>query len=137
MNQEDTIRYAMDQLIGQGNMDAVESFFTADYNAHAEDRVYKGHEFIKRYSRQLRSAIPDIQVLKIEFLCHTGNTIAWQRTFHGTHKANMMGIPPSDKKIKWIEMVVTRFEGDRIAEEWVVSELAGQLLLKLPGKGKK
>jgi predicted ester cyclase len=49
----------------------------------------------------------------------------------------MMGIPPSDKKIKWIEMVVTRFEGDRIAEEWVVSELAGQLLLKQPGKGKK
>jgi hypothetical protein len=46
MNQEDTIRYAMDQLIGQGNMDAVEAFFTADYIAHAEDKEYKGHDFI-------------------------------------------------------------------------------------------
>ena len=46
----------------------------------------------------------------------------------------MMGIPPSKKKIKWNEMVVSRFEGDKIAEEWVVSELAGQLLLKQPIK---
>jgi hypothetical protein len=27
-------------------------------------------------------------------------------------------------------MVVSRFEGDKIAEEWIVSELMGQLLLK-------
>ncbi len=38
----------------------------------------------------------------------------------------------NEKKLKWNEMVVSRFEGDKIAEEWVVSELAGQLLLKLP-----
>lgn len=137
MNREDTIRYAMDQLIGHGNMEAVEAVFSTNYIAHAEDKEYKGHEFIKRYSRQLRSAIPDIRVMKIEFLCKEGNTIAWQRSFRGTHKANMMGIPPSDKKITWKEMVVTRFEGDRIAEEWVVSELAGQLMLKQPSKEKK
>jgi len=47
---------------------------------------------------------------------------------------HMMGIPASEKKIKWKEMVVSRFEGDKIAEEWVVSELAGQLLLKQPKK---
>ena len=70
--------------------------------------------------------------MKVEFLINAGNTIAWQRTLHGTHKANMMGIPSSEKKIIWNEMVVSRFEGDKIAEEWVVSELAGQLLLKLP-----
>ena len=44
----------------------------------------------------------------------------------------MMGIPPSNKTVKWNEMVVSRFEGDKIAEEWIVSELMGQLLLKQP-----
>jgi predicted ester cyclase len=43
----------------------------------------------------------------------------------------MMGIPPSGKKVKWIEMVVTRFKDKKIAEKWVVSELAGELALKL------
>jgi hypothetical protein len=69
-------------------------------------------------------------VLNIEILVEEGNTITWQRTLHGTHKANMMGIPQTGKKIKWNEMVVSRFEGDKIAEEWIVSELAGQLLLR-------
>lgn len=29
-------------------------------------------------------------------------------------------------------MLVTRFDGEQIIEEWAVSDLAGQLLLKLP-----
>ena len=46
-----------------------------------------------------------------------------------THEAEMMGIPPIAQKVKWRDMVVTRFDGEKIAEEWTVSELAGQLLL--------
>jgi len=132
MNKEELIKNANDQLIGQGNLDVVEKFFTSDYIAHAEDKDYKGHEFIRRFARQIRSAVPDLSVSKVEFFVKAGNTIAWQRTLHGTHKANMMGIPPSEKKIEWNEMVISRFEDDKIAEEWVVSELAGQLLLKQP-----
>ncbi len=130
MNKGEQIKYAAEQLIGQGNLNIIDTIFTTNYIAHAEDKDYKGHEFIKRFSKQLRSAIPDTSVLNIEILVEEGNTITWQRTLHGTHKANMMGIPQTGKKIKWNEMVVSRFEGDKIAEEWIVSELAGQLLLR-------
>lgn len=133
MNKEEQIKISNDLLIDQGNLDAVEKFFTADYVAHAEDKDYHGHDFIKRFAKQMRSAIPDLSVLKVEFFVSAGNAIAWQRTLHGTHKADMMGIPPSGKKVKWNEMVVSRFDGSKIAEEWVVSELAAQLLLKQPG----
>jgi len=132
MDKEEQIKNSNDQLIDKGNLDSVKKFFTADYVAHAEDKDYKGHDFIKRFAKQIRTALPDITVMKVKFFVNEGNTIAWQRTLHGTHKANMMGIPPSEKKITWNEMVVSRFEGDNIAEEWVVSELAGQLLLKQP-----
>ena len=43
----------------------------------------------------------------------------------------MMGIPPTGQKVEWRDMVVTRFDGEKIAEDWAVSELAGQLLSKL------
>ena len=131
-NKEEQIKRAMDQLVGQGNLDVVEEIFSAGYTAHAGDKDYNGHKFLKRFAKQLRLAIPDIQILKIEFLAQEDQTITWQRTLSGTHKANMMGIPPSEKKVKWSDMVVTRFEGGKITEEWVVSELAGQLLLSLP-----
>lgn len=34
------------------------------------------------------------------------------------------------EKLVWQDMIVTRFQGDLIAEEWGASELAG----KLPGQ---
>lgn len=132
MNKQELIRKANDQLIGQGDMQAIEQFFTAAYLAHAEEKEYQGHAFIKRFIRQVRSAIPDVSVRKVSFFVEAGDTIAWKRTLQGTHKADMMGIPASNKKVKWEEMLVSRFEGDKIAEEWLVSDLAGQLLLKQP-----
>lgn len=130
MNKEEQIEFGLEQLV-KGNLDVVDEIFSSDYVAHAGDKTYKGHEFIKQFARQLRSAIPDIHIAKIEFLAQACDTITWQRTLSGTHKANMMGIPPSGKKVKWSEMVVTRFKDKKIAEEWVVSELAGELALKL------
>ena len=131
MNKEEQIKLGLERLV-KGNLEAVDDIFSIDYTAHAGDKEYRGHEFITRFTRQLRSAIPDIQIVKIEFLAHTGDTIVWQRTLSGTHKANMMGIPPSGKRVKWIEMVVTLFKDKKIAEEWVVSELAGELAFKQP-----
>jgi len=132
MSRVERIKYAVEQLIGQGNLDVVNSVFTTDYVAHSENKEHRGHEFIKRFSKLLQTSIPDICVLKVEILVEKDNTISWQRTLQGTHKENMMGIPPSNKTVKWNEMLVSRFEGDKIAEEWVVSEIIGQLLLKLP-----
>jgi len=134
MDKQEQIRHAFDQVIGYGNLAVIEAIFAADYIAHAGDKLYKGHDFIKRWTKQLRAAIPNIKALKIEFLNEEGEIITWQRTLSGIHKKNMKGIPPSEKKITWVEMVVSRFEGNKIAEEWVVSELASQLLLKQPKK---
>ncbi len=136
MNKEEIIKFVNEKLIGQGNLATIDDLFSTEYVAHAGDKDYRGHKFIKRWANQLRSAIPDIKVLKAEFLAQEGQTITWQRTLSGTHKATMMGIPPSKKKITWRDMVVTRFKGEKIVEEWVVSELAGQLVLSLSVKNK-
>ena len=131
---EELIKVANDEVIGNGNLKIVDEIFAANYVAHAGGKDYRGHQFVRRFIGELRSAIPDIRVMKVEILTHSGDTIVWQRTLRGTHKANMMGIPPSGQKIEWIEMVVTRFDSEKIAEEWVVSELAGRLLSKPPCK---
>ena len=129
---EERIKFANDEVIGKGNLKIVNEIFAANYVAHAGGKDYRGHQFVRRFIGELRSAIPDIRVMKVEILTHSGDTIVWQRTLRGTHKANMTGIPPSGQKIEWIEMVVTRFDSEKIAEEWVVSELAGRLLSKPP-----
>ena len=61
-------------------------------------------------------AIPDLKIEKIEFLSQTEEKLTWQRTFSGTHKVELQGIPASMRKVKWNEIVVTRFEGEKIAK---------------------
>jgi predicted ester cyclase len=63
------------------------------------------------------------------YFMETSDTISWQRTLIGTHKNSLMGIPASLKKVQWNEMVISKFKDNKITEEWVVSELAGVLLL--------
>ncbi len=129
---EKRVRFANDEIVGKGNLGVVDEVFATDYVVHAGGKDFKGTEFVRRFIGQLRSAIPDLRVVEVEFLIKAGDTIAWQRTLGGTHKADMMGIPPTGQKVEWRDMVVTRFDGEKIAEEWTVSDLAGQLLLKLP-----
>lgn len=131
MNQhkEDQLRYLTVELIDKANPDVIEVLFSADYVAHTGARKHRGHPFLKRFAKQLYSVMPDIKTVKIAVLAVAGDTITWERTFTGTHKAKMRGIPASGKKLTWREMVVSRFEDGKIAEEWVVSELMGEMLL--------
>lgn len=114
------VQFANDEILGRGNLGVVDEIFAADYVVHAGSKDYRGTEFVRRFVGQLRSAIPDLRVVEVEFLIQAGDTIAWQRTLSGTHKADMMGIPPTGQIVEWRDMVVTRFDDEKIAEEWAV-----------------
>lgn len=129
---EEQIQFANKELIENGNLGSIDEIFTSDYVAHNNGKHYKGYNFIKRWVKQIRSSIPDVKIVRIVFHIHAEDTIAWQRFLSGTHKTSMRGVPPSGKKVTWSEMIISRFDGDRIAEEWVVSELAGELFSKQP-----
>ena len=56
------------------------------------------------------------------------NLNSWQRTHRGTHKGDFRGFPATGRRIVWRDMIVTRFRGGLIAEEWAISDLAERLL---------
>ncbi|MDY6868792.1 MAG: ester cyclase [Chloroflexota bacterium] len=135
MDKEERIIKAAEELISKGNLDSIVTHFSTDYIAYANEKQYRGHDFLRRWSRQIHSAIGEIAIKKILFLCQEGDTIAWQRTLTGVHSNELRGIPATGKKITWTEMVVSTFNDDKISKEWVVSELAGALLLHQSGAG--
>lgn len=130
MNKRETIKYSLEELIEKGNAAVVGDVFSENYLAHAGNKKHKGHSFLKRFIKTLRKSIPDVHVLEVKYLLEEENSISWYRKLAGTHQVNMMGIPASKQAIVWEEMVVSRFENGLIIEEWLVSDLAGQLLLK-------
>lgn len=134
MNKEQRIRYAANELIVGANLGAIDEVFSTNYIAHAGDKKYHGHDFLKRWTKQIHLAVQGIKVVNILVLSQDEETITWQRTLTGKHINDLKGIPASDKKVTWTEMVVSRFENEKIIEEWVVSELASELILKQPKK---
>ena len=137
MDKEKLILNTADQIINRGNLGKVDQFFTNDYIAHAEDKEYRGHEFIKRYSQLLRTSIPDITVKDIKFIAESKKTITWQRKLQGTHIHELMGIPATNKKVKWYEMVVSRLEGGQDRRGMGSFRIGWQIAIKAKPKSKR
>jgi predicted ester cyclase len=135
VNTEKILRAANERLLEMGDLDAVDEIFAADYVSHAGGKTYKGRAFVKRFVRELRKSIPKLRVVEIEILLESGNTVAWRRALAGKFEQPMRKIPASGRKIQWSDMLVSRFDGEAIAEEWGVSELAGAMMIAVrPGK---
>lgn len=132
MKKKEILALANEELLQKRNLNIITELFSPDYIVHSSDKEYKGHEFIKRWAKQILKAFSDIRIVKIEFHLKAKDTIVWQRTVEGKFTSKMWGIEPSGKKVRWNDMVVSRFDDGKIVEEWVVSDLAGGLLSKTP-----
>lgn len=116
-------------LMTEGNVDAIAEFFTEDYIAHlTEQEMTGGHAAIRKVIQMYRKAFPDLQA-QVEILVASKDRVAWQRTLRGTHKGSFKGFPSTGQTVVWRDMVVSRFQDGLIAEEWIVTDLAEQLLL--------
>jgi predicted ester cyclase len=120
------IREANDVLLNEGNVDMVPEFFATTFVAHVTGGDMQGREGIVEFLTAIREAFPDLQV-EVEILVTEGDRVAWLRTNRGTHEGDFMGVTASGRQLVWQDLIVTRYEGGMIAEEWGESGLAGVL----------
>ncbi len=121
-------------LIVDGNVEAIDEFFTPDYVAHVTDgELSGGHDAVRKVITMLRRAFTGLKV-EVEILVEAENRIAWQRTLKGTHDGSFKGFPATGRLLTWRDMVTTQFRDGLIAEEWVVTDLAERLLLARKGQ---
>ena len=115
-------------ILVDGNLEAIPEFFAPDYVAHVtEDNTTGGHDAIRRMVQRWRRAFPDLSA-EVEILVEGSDRIAWHRTLRATHKRDYMGFPATGLKLVWRDMVTSRFQDGRIVEDWVITDLAEQLL---------
>lgn len=128
----DLLNAANTALLVEGDTAAIPQFFTTGYVAHTTDREIRGHSAIRGFLNLVRGGFPDLAVA-VDILVETSDRVAWQRTLSGTHRGDFMGFPATGRRVVWRDMVTSRFEDGRIAEEWAVSDLAERLLLARKG----
>lgn len=120
-------QHAMANVFGQGDLEAVEKFFSPDFQEH-EDGPGKdrGREGLKDIVRTVRGAFPDLRV-KVEAISEDGDQ-TWARvTFSGTNTGELMSHPPTGRQATWTAIDQCRYADGKLVEHWGVVDLLSMM----------
>ena len=88
--------------------------------------VEAGIESAKKFYQGFHRAFPDTQIL-VEDLFTRADKLACRFTVSGTHKAEFMGIPATDKFIKFTGITILKFLAGKCTERWNQADFLGML----------
>ncbi len=88
--------------------------------------VEAGIESAKKFYQGFHRAFPDTQIL-VEDLFTRADKLACRFTVSGTHKAEFMGIPATDKFIKFTGITILKFVAGKCTERWNQADFLGML----------
>jgi predicted ester cyclase len=74
------------------------------------------------FNEMLRPAFPDLRV-EIHDQVAEGDKVTTRKTFHGTHRGELLGIPPTGARVAIDVIDVVRLENGRYAEHWGINTM--------------
>jgi steroid delta-isomerase-like uncharacterized protein len=122
-----------DEAWNGGNLDLIDELFAADYVGHDAPRPdpVRGPEGMKDFLRMYHGAFSDAHITLDDVIIKDDRVVTrW--TGRGTHDGDLMGIPPTGKKIEFVGIRIFRVAESKIVEGWVVWDTFG--LMRQLGK---
>ena len=116
----------LDEVWNQGNLDACDEIFDRNFLGHLPIMEVHGPEEFKNLVRIYRDAYPDVH-LTVEDVFSVGDRVAVRWTARGTHLGEMMGIPPSNRKIEVMGISIFRIKDGKVAEDWEGFDTLGMM----------
>jgi len=110
----------------QGNLDGAEEVLAADFVHHQPGSTPQNREEYRQLGSAFLKAFPDMQWI-IEDQVSEGDKVATRLTISGTHRGELLGIPPSGKQVNFTEIAIDRLVGGKIAERWNLVDTLGMM----------
>jgi steroid delta-isomerase-like uncharacterized protein len=115
-----TARRFIEEILGTGDWSAAALVLQPDvvmYHPSAPEPV-RGLEAVQGFLGVFRTGMPDLS-LSADDVAGDGDRVAVRWSAHGTHTAEMFGIPPTNKRLDIHGISFFRFADGKIAEDWV------------------
>jgi steroid delta-isomerase-like uncharacterized protein len=118
MSRRDTILKAWNGAWGDGDLAAFEQLLAPGYVRRSKSGS-EDYASLRKTIEAMHTAFPDSSTEILEIV-EDGTKVAvhWQTT--GTHTGEFMDVPATGRSIAVTGASFLRFDGDRLAEEWVV-----------------
>ena len=118
-------RNFIEKGLNRKELSALETYFSPDLIDHAlPPGLPSGREGRKLFASALLAAFPDLQVT-VEDMIAEGEKLVVRYSVRGTHKGNLMGIPPTGKEIFVTGTAIDRFDSGQSVEHWEIIDQLG------------
>jgi steroid delta-isomerase-like uncharacterized protein len=87
------------------------------------DQVVDLDGYLKR-NAAFGAAFPDRQV-RLDDVVAAGDRVVARATMHATHTGDLFGIRATGKKVRLASIIIYRFAGGKIVEEWEIFDVLG------------
>jgi steroid delta-isomerase-like uncharacterized protein len=107
------------ELFTKGDLDAVDRYVDSDFINHDPPfpGAPDGREGMRLAGAMFRQALPDWHS-DVEQLIAEGDIVVERFTASGTHRGDLMGVPPTGQVVVLKGMQMFRIENDKIIERW-------------------
>jgi steroid delta-isomerase-like uncharacterized protein len=118
-NNKEIAQRFMDECWNIGKMDSVRELVAEDCRIH--DPVFpsltSGADNLQRHIAMCRNAFPDLN-FTIDDTIAERNEVVHHWTARGTHKAEFLGMQPTNRSATISGTTIFRMEGSKIVEQW-------------------
>ncbi len=119
------VRRFHDEVLNAGNVDRADELFTDDYIDHgALPGQAPGLAGAKRKWATVIASMGDLHV-PTEDLVAEGDRVAARWGMEGTHRGELLGIPPTGRRVRVGGISIYRLVAGKIAEQWERGDALG------------
>jgi steroid delta-isomerase-like uncharacterized protein len=111
----------------EGNLGVIDELVASNYVGHdpAQPDI-QGPEGIKEFITGYLAGFPDGRIT-IDGQFAEGDMVATRWTGRGTHKGELMGIPPTGKQVTISGITISHVKNGKVVEEWSNWDTLGML----------
>ena len=123
------VRRFFQEFWDQKNLAVADELITAnhvDHTAGGPPGLPPGPEGLKQFASIYFTAFPDLRIT-IENMVAEGDKVVTHWTTRGTHRGELMGIPPTGKQVTVTGITIDRIAGGKVAETWTNFDALGML----------
>ena len=121
------VRRIIEEIFNQGNLNLVDQLISPDYS-YFEPTVgtMRGREGYRALVTTYRNAFPDVKLTIAEQIAES-DTVVTRFSAEGTHRGELMGIPPTDKRVLVQGIVISRLRNGQLTEDFESYDVLGML----------
>jgi predicted ester cyclase len=123
--QKETVRVFYKELWDHADKSLIPTIFHPDFSFRGSlGPTLVGHEQFASYVDWVTAALGDYTT-DILVLIEEGSRVSGKMRFHGFHRKELFGVPPSGRHVWWTGMPIFTFEGSKVRDLFVLGDIYG------------